>query len=182
MDMLEQLKQADLANAFFVLLLVIISVTFVVKAIKDFVGLFKAPKQWINQNDEDHQILMQVKGKLQDHLKYSENLKMEAAKNNAKINQKLDDLKNIVINDKVDNIRNTILDFSSALTERRRFYSHEQFEHVLDLISQYQKLVQDYKIINNKMQNSIQIINHQYQYRMIHGFQYNGNKDEKKVQ
>ena len=87
------------------------------------------------------------------------------------IKSSLLDLKHIVIDDKIDTIRWEILEFSSRLASAPNGkYNKEQFDHVFELESKYQQILDDYDIENGKFTISMAFIKKKYAEFMENGF------------
>lgn len=87
------------------------------------------------------------------------------------IKSSLLDLKSLVLDDKIDTIRWEILEFSSRLASAPNGkYNKEQFDHIFELESKYDTILDEHGIENGKFTISMNFIKKKYAEFMENGF------------
>lgn len=169
MDELGQALKLDYGSLFWQIMIIIVAVIFIVKSLSEFTNLFKKPKSWVDMNNSDHQKILQMQEKLNKHLAYSDALKETSKQRDNQVTSSLKQLKEMFVKKDIQDIKYTVLDFASGLNAGRLF-NRQQFDTILEKITQYDEYVLEYGIVNHKMKNSVQFIQHVYKKAQEKGF------------
>lgn len=83
--------------------------------------------------------------------------------------KELKNLLNMTLDDQIERMRWEILDFSSALSNGKR-YCKEQFDHVIEQYDKYEKILEENDLENGKVDESIKFIKEIYNDKLKTGF------------
>ena len=83
-------------------------------------------------------------------------------KRDDEINRDIQKLTAMFLDKEIDDWRWKILDFSSALSNDRK-YNRESFDHVIKIYGKYEKILEDNKMENGLVEESMKFIRKKYQ-------------------
>ena len=141
-----------------IILSVIISVYEIVCKI---IEIFKKPKKWLDEKNEDHELLIQTAKNLNELQKRHEEDVAESNKHDEKIENDIKHLTKIIVDKSIEDYRWAILDFCSALSNGR-VYNREAYNHIFLTYELYEKVLQDNKMTNGLIEESISFIKSKY--------------------
>lgn len=81
----------------------------------------------------------------------------------------LKEVKQEMLLEKIDNIRWTIIDFSNSLRGGKT-YDLEAYNHIIDLDSKYEKMLQENKMENGRVTMAMKLIRERYEVGLHDGF------------
>lgn len=163
---LELINHANPTTIFIIIILAILAIKEIWTLISWFVGKFRG---WHNKESEKED----KEESTEDRIKRLENhdLKQyERLENMDKtLNQVTDVLANlqITVRDmRIDDLRKTLLDFASGVGAGRR-YSKEQYDEMLILYDDYERILAENGLTNGRVSVSMDIVRDKYKYNLI---------------
>ena len=89
--------------------------------------------------------------------------------NQENLSKQMTELKQLFINKEIDDMRWEMLDFASAIMNKRRC-SKEQYDHVIDTYVKYEKILEENGMENGRVTSSMEFVNEKYKKLMSVGF------------
>lgn len=89
--------------------------------------------------------------------------------NQESLSNQMTELKQLFINKEIDDMRWEMLDFASAIMNKRRC-SKEQYDHVIDTYVKYEKILEENGMENGRVTSSMEFVNDKYKKLMSVGF------------
>lgn len=81
----------------------------------------------------------------------------------------LKDMRREILTEKIDNIRWTIIDFSNSLRSGRT-YDLEAYNHIVDIDSKYEKLLEENGMENGRVTMAMKLVKEKYETGLRDGF------------
>lgn len=117
--------------------------------------------KWSLQNKNDRELVKQNVKRI-EALEEMHKADMEESRSQDKeIMSELKKLTQMTLDDKIERIRWEILDFSSALSNGRK-YGKEQFDHIIEQYDIYEKVLEENDLENGKVDVSMEFIKEIY--------------------
>ena len=91
--------------------------------------------------------------------------------NQENLSKQMTELKQLFINKEIDDMRWEMLDFASAIMNKRRC-SKEQYDHVIDTYVKYEKILEENGMENGRVTSSMEFIQDRYKELMAVGFKH----------
>ena len=123
--------------------------------------IFNVPIKWIKNKNADHNLLIQTTNELKSLEQQCEKDVRESNEHDKNIEDKLDKLSNVILDKQIDDYRYEILDFSSTLSNGRR-YNRESFNHIFNIYNKYEKILEEKDMENGLVEESIKFIRKKY--------------------
>lgn len=89
--------------------------------------------------------------------------------NQENLSKQMTELKQLFINKEIDDMRWEMLDFASAIMNKRRC-SKEQYDHVIDTYIKYEDILEENHMENGRVTSSMEFVNDRYKKLMSVGF------------
>lgn len=96
--------------------------------------------------------------------------------NQENLSKQMTELKQLFINKEIDDMRWEMLDFASAIMNKRRC-SKEQYDHVIDTYVKYEQILEENHMENGRVTSSMEFINDRYKKLMSVGFDHDKLED-----
>lgn len=144
-----------------VFLLALCTVAFAIKEIIEVISYFKNKFRIKTGFDEDKETIEDRIKTLEKHDKWQYN-------EISKISQGIEDIKNRLLNKEIEDMRKTIIDFCAALSSGQKF-NRESFDFIFITDENYDKLLTQYGMENNVINESMKFIREKYQEKLRNG-------------
>lgn len=144
-----------------VFLLTLCTVSFAIKEIIEVISYFKKKFRIKTGFDEDKKTIEDRITTLEKHDKWQYN-------EISKISQGIEDIKNRLLNKEIEDMRKTIIDFCAALSSGQKF-NRESFDFIFITDENYDKLLTQYGMENNVINESMKFIREKYQEKLRNG-------------
>lgn len=137
-------------------------------AIKTIISLFEwvfnkfgIETKWMKHKREDHDLLIKtaqelsvLENKYEEYMKKSDERDNELCKDVQKFTK-------MFIDEKIEDLRWKILDFSSAVSNGRK-YNRESFDHIINIYDKYEEILKENGMKNGLAEESIRYIREKY--------------------
>lgn len=144
--------------AFFITLF---AIGFAVKEIIEIAIYFKKKFRVKLGYEEDKETIEKRIATLEEHDKWQYN-------EISKISQGIDEIKKRLLNKEIEDMRKNILDFCTALSSGQKF-NRESFDFIFKTDENYDKLLTQYGMENNVINESMKFIREKYQEKLRNG-------------
>lgn len=158
MEAIENIVQIN----YLIVILGLFAILFAAKEVIEIFGYFKKKFRIKTGIETDKETIEQRISTLEEHDKWQYG-------EIQKISSGIDDIHKQLLNKEIEDIRWEILDFASALSNKRK-YSKEQFEHVISTYEKYEKMIEEHGMTNGLVSSSIEVIKEKYKDCLMHGF------------
>lgn len=162
MDPIQELIKIDYTYVFIAVISGLIGIKAIVSLFEWVVSKLGLETKWMRQKREEHDLLIKTSENLfvlqQQHtsdMKHSN-------KRDDEINRDIQNLTSMFLDKEIDDWRWKILDFSSALSNGRK-YNRESFDHIIKIYKKYEKVLEDNEMENGLVEESMKFIRKRYQ-------------------
>ena len=170
MEALEQFLHADFSSFIMICFIIMSGIIAIVTIIGKFSEIIGKPVKWIQNKNKDHELLIKTAEGLNElRIKQEEDTK-QSIKHDQMIKSDLENLTLIIQDKNINDWRYEILDMASAISEGKRRYSKEQYDHVIDIYGRYEDLLQSLGRKNGQVDVSMEIIMETYKEKLKNGF------------
>lgn len=149
-----------------VLLLVVFC--FVVDTIVKVCSYVKKPMDWKKRNDDDHKIVEKLSETISELKKQQDIDREQSIKHDNAIKDDLVELSDMVFDKNIEDMRWRILDFSSAISNGRKF-NRESYDFIIRTYQQYEELLKKKNKTNGLIEETIKYIKSDYQEKLKEG-------------
>lgn len=125
--------------------------------------------KWMKRKREEHDLLIKTSENLSALQEQHTSDMQYSNKRDDEINRDIQNLTAMFLDKEIDDWRWKILDFSSALSNGRK-YNRESFNHVIKIYGKYEKILEDNKMENGLVEESMKFIRKKYQEYLDRGF------------
>lgn len=168
MDNVQKITDINWLYVFGAILLAIIVFCFVADAIVKFYGYIKKPMDWKKRDNEDHDTIAAITETLKALKEQQDTDRAQSIKHDNQIKEDLESLSNMVFDKNIEDMRWRILDFSSAISNGRKF-NRESYDFVLKTYDQYEELLKKRNMTNGLVDETVKYIKNNYQERLKNG-------------
>lgn len=169
MDEILALTKIDFSSLFLSIFVILIGMKAMVSVGEWMISKLGLETKSIRSKREDHELLMKTSQNLSALQKqHDKDVEQSIAHDNC-ISEKLEHLTRIFLEKQIDDMRYEILDFASALSIGRK-YSKEQFDHVINIHTKYEKILEQNNLSNGQVTASMEVINELYKEKLKNGF------------
>lgn len=162
MNEIQELTKIDFTYVITAVVAALIGIKTIVSLFEWAVGKLGLETKWMKQKREEHDLLVKTSQNLsalqQQHtsdMKYS-NIRDD------EINKDIQKLTDMFLDKEIDDWRWKILDFASALSNGRK-YNRESFDHIIKIYKKYEKVLEDNKMENGLVDESMKFVRKKYQ-------------------
>lgn len=162
MSELKALLELDFAAfilAVFVIMSGIIAMHTIIGKFSEIIG---KPVKWVKQRQVDHDLLEKNKKDIKD---LSDKHEADTKKYEASHQELIGDVRKLTslfVEKEIDDMRWEILNFCSALSNGRK-YNRESYAHVFSIYEKYEKILEENKMENGLVEESMAFIRERYQ-------------------
>lgn len=168
MQEITALTKVDYASLFVAFFTVLIGLKAIAGLFKWIINELGIETKWSKKEREEHDLLMQTAKELVELQKKQENDVAYSNTKDKEIISKQQELTDMVIDQRIDDWRWRIIDFSSALSNGRK-YNRESFDQIFKIYSKYEKFLKDNKMDNGLVDESIKYAKEKYQESLKNG-------------
>lgn len=124
--------------------------------------------KWLRKKREDHELLIRTANELVE-LRNQRNVDVEESiKHDEAIRKDLSELKEMFINREIDTMRWSILDFSIDISSGKKV-TRESFDYILKIYDKYERLLEENRLENGLVNESIRYIREKYHEELKNG-------------
>lgn len=125
--------------------------------------------KWMRRKREDHTLLLNTAHELSELSRQRDIDVDNSIRHDKAIREDLEKLTSMFIEKEIDDMRWEILDFASAICSSRSF-SKEQYDHIFDQHTKYEKILEDNHMENGRVTTSMEVIRESYKDKLKKGF------------
>lgn len=168
MQAIEQLLKVDLVSvslSLFIICFAFVSILQVIEKISIYIG---KPVKWIKKNDEDHKAIEKITETLAALKKQQDTDREQSIKHDHEIKDDLEKFSTMFLDKSIEDMRWRILDFSSAISNGRRF-NRESYDFIIKTYDQYEKILRDQGKTNGVIDETIAYIKDEFREHLRNG-------------
>lgn len=162
MDAIQELTKVDYAYVLFAVFATLIGFKTIVSLFEWVVGKLGLETKWMKQKKEEHDLLVKTSQNLSALQQQHTSDMQYSNRRDEEINRDIQNLTAMFLDKEIDDWRWKILDFSSALSNGRK-YNRESFDHVIKIYKKYEKVLEDNEMENGLVEESMKFIRKKYQ-------------------
>ena len=167
-DTINQLFKLDFSIVITGIFIFLSAIIAFYEVIGKFSKIIKRPVKWVKKKDEDHELLLENAKRIKELEVIHKQDEKKLIKRDNDIENKLEKLTDMVLEKEIGDLRWTILDFSSALSNGRK-YNGEAFKHIFSVYEKYEKILDENGMENGLVEESMKYIRDMYQKLLRNG-------------
>ncbi len=161
MDAITELTILDFSSTFISVFIILIGIKAIVSLFEWFVEKLGLETKWMKRKREDHELLIKTSQNLLELQNRHNDDMCKSDRHDAEIQKDLKELKSLFLSKEIDDIRWEILDFSSAIVNKRK-YNREAYNHIFRQYEKYEKVLKENNMENGLVEESIKVIKEIY--------------------
>lgn len=161
MNEILKLTQINFTSLFISVFIILVGIKAIVSVFEWVVDKLGLETKWMRNKREEHDLLLKTSQNLAVlQEKHIEDYKHSDERDREIFNdvQKLTDM---FVDKEIDDLRWKILDFSSALSNGRK-YNRETFDHIIQMYNKYEKILKENEMENGLVEESIKFVREKY--------------------
>ncbi len=162
MDEIIELTKIDFSYVFIAVFVILIGIKVIISLFEWAVDKLGLETKWMKIKREEHDLLIKTSENLSALQQQHTSDMQYSNKRDDEINRDIQKLTAMFLDKEIDDWRWKILDFSSALSNDRK-YNRESFDHVIKIYGKYEKILEDNKMENGLVEESMKFIRKKYQ-------------------
>ena len=162
MDEIIELTKIDFSYVFIAVCVILIGIKVIISLFEWAVDKLGLETKWMKIKREEHDLLIKTSENLSALQQQHTSDMQYSNKRDDEINRDIQKLTAMFLDKEIDDWRWKILDFSSALSNDRK-YNRESFDHVIKIYGKYEKILEDNKMENGLVEESMKFIRKKYQ-------------------
>ena len=162
MDEIIELTKIDFSYVFIAVFVILIGIKVIISLFEWAVDKLGLETKWMKIKREEHDLLIKTSENLAALQQQHTSDMQYSNKRDDEINRDIQKLTAMFLDKEIDDWRWKILDFSSALSNDRK-YNRESFDHVIKIYGKYEKILEDNKMENGLVEESMKFIRKKYQ-------------------
>lgn len=176
MEYLQKLNEIGWPTVLTVVFLLILALPAISESLNKFVSHFGIETKWSRKRKKESEELQA----LQDEVNAYRDNRIHDREQSLEIQKKLTDnqqdlkdsileLKQLFIHKEIEDMRWELLDFANAINIRK--YNKEQYDHALEVYSDYEKILEENQMENGRVDISMEFVKKKYAELMENGFE-----------
>lgn len=162
MDALQELLKINFVYILTSVVAILIGVKFLTSLFEWVIDKLGLETKWMRRKREEHDLLVKTSKNL-SALQQQHTADMQYSnRRDDEINKDIQKLTNMFLDKEIDDWRWKILDFSSALSNGRK-YNRESFDHIIKIYKKYEKVLKENKMENGLVDESMKFVMKKYQ-------------------
>ncbi len=161
MDTVIELTNLDFSSIFISVFIILVGGKTIISLLEWFVEKLGLESKWMKRKREDHELLIKTSQNLAELQKRHYKDICESDRHDTEIQKDLKELKSLFLSKEIDDIRWEILDFSSAIVNKRK-YNREAYNHIFKQYEKYEKVLKENNMENGLIEESIKVIKEIY--------------------
>lgn len=175
METVDMATQSGNGNLFIIFAITLVAVVFLIENIRKFKEAFGIQNKWERHEQEQNVKIRDLDDKMKaikndvDELRvYSHEAKEKRLEFEKETTTMLKEIRNDMIEEKIERLRSSIIEFSACV--RLRDYNQESYNHIFDLYSVYQRIIEENHLKNGYLEVSMEYIKKRYAEQLAQGF------------
>lgn len=175
METVDMATQNGNGNLFIIFAITLVAVVFLIENIRKFREAFGIQNKWERHEQEQNAKIQDlndemkaIKNDINELCAYSKNAKTQRLQFEEHTTQMLKEIRDDMIKEKIERLRSSIIEFSACV--RLRDYNQESYNHIFDLYSVYQRIIEENHLKNGYLEVSMEYIKKRYAEQLAQGF------------
>lgn len=160
-DEILALNEINFGVVFTGVIIILVGIVSIISLIEKISVIIKKPVKWLKNRDDDHNLVIQTEKELKKLREKHEEDTRQSIRHDEMIREDLQRLTSLFLDKQIDDMRWEILDFTSALSSGRK-YNRESFDHIFRIYNKYEKILEENKMENGLVEESIKYVREQY--------------------
>ena len=160
-DEILALNEINFGVVFTGVIIILVGIVSIISLIEKISVIIKKPVKWLKNRDDDHNLVIQTEKELKKLREKHEEDTRQSIRHDEMIREELQRLTSLFLDKQIDDMRWEILDFTSALSSGRK-YNRESFDHIFRIYNKYEKILEENKMENGLVEESIKYVREQY--------------------
>lgn len=160
-DEILALNEINFGVVFAGVIIILVGIVSIISLIEKISVIIKKPVKWLKNRDDDHNLVIQTGKELKELREKHEEDTRQSIRHDEMIREDLQRLTSLFLDKQIDDMRWEILDFTSALSSGRK-YNRESFDHIFRIYNKYEKILEENKMENGLVEESIKYVREQY--------------------
>lgn len=158
---IKALLELDFSIVFIVIFTLLFGAVAIITAVEKISIAIKKPVKWVIDKRADHEMILENKKAIEELSKRHDDDTKQSLNHETIIRDDLKKLTIMFIDKQIDDMRWEILDFTSALSSGRK-YNRESFDHIFRIYKKYEDILEENKMENGLVEESIKYVREQY--------------------
>jgi hypothetical protein len=169
MDSITELTRIDFSYVFISVFAILIGIKSIVSIIDWIVEKLGLETKEMRKERDDHELLIKTSQSLLE-LREKQKIDMiNSDKHDEELRRDIKKLTDMFVNKEINDYRWEIINFAAKITEGKNC-SQESYKHCMRTYSDYEDLLDKYKLKNGEVEISMNIIRESYQEKLKEGF------------
>lgn len=168
MEEIEKVMNLDYSTVIMGMFIILTAIISVYEIISKVCEIFNIPISWVKRKNHDHELIIENTKHINELAERHEKDEKKNQRHNSDIEKKLNKLTDMVLQKEINDARWTILDFSSALSNGRK-YNKESFSHIFQIYEGYKKVLKENGMTNGYVDESMEFIRNKYKELLHNG-------------
>jgi hypothetical protein len=167
MSNIEQLLKIDssVILSLFVILFGIVAIAQVIEKFSIYIG---KPVSWVKNKNKDHETIVKITETLEALRKQQDADRVQAVNRDQEIKDDIDKFSSMFLDKSVEDMRWRILDFSSAISNGRKF-NRESYDFIIHTYDQYEDILKKLGKTNGVIDETIVYIKDEFRNHLKNG-------------
>ena len=162
MEWIEKLFELDYVSAILAIFIIMSGGIAIYTIIGKFSEIIGKPVKWVKQRQIDHDLLEKNKKDIKNLRDRHEADTKKYEESHQELINDVKKLTTIFVEKEIDDMRWEILNFCSALSNGRK-YNRESYAHVFSIYEKYERILEENKMENGLVEESMAFIRERYQ-------------------
>lgn len=168
MDAIKELTQIDYSSLLISICVVLFGIKAIVSVFEWFIDKLGLETKGMRKQREEHDLLIRTSQNISElQRKHIEDMEYSNTRDE-EICKDIQKLTGMFLDKEIDDWRWKILDFSSAVSNGRK-YSRESFDHIIKVYKKYEKVLKENDMENGLVDESMEFIRRKYQEHLDKG-------------
>lgn len=168
MEIIEELSKVNFVSYGITTVLIFTVFKALIMAFEWIMDFFGIETKWMRKKKEEHELLTQTSRNLIELQKKHEEDFARSDIKDEEICKDVQKLTDMFMEKEIDDLRWKILDFSSALSNGR-LYNRETFDHIIQMYSKYENILEENDMENGLVEESINFVREKYREYLKNG-------------
>ena len=167
MSNIEQLLSIDgsVILSLFVILFGFVAIAQIIEKVSIYVG---KPVSWVRNKNKDHETIVKITETMEALRKQQDTDREQSIKHDEAIRNDLEKFSTMFLDKSVEDMRWRILDFSSAISNGRKF-NRESYDFIIKTYDQYEKILREQGKTNGVIDETILYIKDEFREHLKNG-------------
>lgn len=169
MDAITELTKIDFSSIFVSVFIILIGIKAVVSIFEWVIDKLGLETKWMREQHEEHNLLVQTSQNLialQE--KHVEDMK-KSDEHDAEMRNDIKKLTDLFVDKQINDYRWEIINLADKISSEK-IVSKECLRHAISTYEKYEKIINEYGLVNGEVEISIEIIKENYQKKLKEGF------------